>query len=566
MESIKSPEHSIATMYQQNQFYYTRLPSAILPDSPKRFASPNSVASTARERLQRSVSALRQLLALTAGLILAFSYAYAEQPAPAVEAVLLLDTSQSMKMTDPLALRIAATRLAISLLGSQDKLGIATFSNHARTLVAPMALAGNRELLLKEADKVDAEGSYTNFHEALKLGLRELSELPQHFPLSPRERAGVRVPAAAPMVILLTDGVMNTGSIDQDRQLKADIQATILPQYRSLGIPVHTIAFTPQADAQFLAEIAAATGGVFQIAATGNDLHQVITALFETVKQPDMLPISGDQFQVDAQVHEFTLVVEKTFPDENIYLQSPSGKRQDAASHGSNSAWLDTPLFSTITVTEPERGLWRIVSTAQGKRLFVLSDLRLMAKAAASPIAISQLATVETWLEEDADPVVTVEILKHLKVNAALSSPDKKIAMLPLNDKGEAGDRVPGDGLFTLRFVPELPGPYRLEIMAVAATFARNKVVTIDVKAPQTVAQKSLQAQATALSRVIAEQPVSPLASLPATPEPDNISSAIETSNENQKTIVAKGLLKINLVLSAVVLIAYLIYRAIKRT
>jgi hypothetical protein len=492
------------------------------------------------------------VLTLCAALLL--PSARAEQPA---QVILLMDTSGSMKKSDPHFLRTDAARLFISLLTDSDQVGIVAFSTRARHLAHPLRLTPpNRNLLLEAVRRVDSHGLHTNLHDALREGLKELSILQRG--------------EAVPMVILMTDGVMDSGDREQDRLLLEDIQVHLLPRYRNLEAKVHTVAFTDHSDTQLLSALAESTGGLFQIAYQSNELHRVFANLFETIKQPEMLTLRGNKFFIDSAIREITILMDKGTPEEKLYLQGPSGKIETYSSHSRNVKWLETPQFSMVTVTAPQSGTWNTVPSLEPKRIYILTNLKLMVRPPANTLSVNMPLVVEAWLEKNSGRITEPEILEKTQITARLSRPaeSEQIKVLAFNDQGQSGDRLAGDGIFSMQFVPPLPGIYQLEVNADSATFTRTRLLTSKVEAvtplhnpkkPQddvVTRNDRTEPQAFSVSSAPSSSTSKPLPGVPK-PQPSD--------DDDDAKGAFQSLLMINLVVIACALLGYLAYRLVSR-
>ena len=107
-----------------------------------------------------------------------------QAPAPAAQAgpeeqgadiVLLIDSSGSMKKTDPKDYRKEAARLFISLLGTEDSVGVVSFGDSARQLI-PLTINSpkNRLLLFGATKKITSKEFSTDITGALTKGMEEL--------------------------------------------------------------------------------------------------------------------------------------------------------------------------------------------------------------------------------------------------------------------------------------------------------------------------------------------------------------------------------------------------------
>jgi len=128
-----------------------------------------------------------------------------------VDAVLLIDSSGSMAKNDPDKLRVPAAKMFMSLLGTEDRIGLISFSDNGYPvlhLTAPGPKTSAR--ILSSADRVSSKGVYTNLHAALDKGLAML------------EKEGKK--GQEPMLVLMSDGKMDVGDTDEDWALTKKLQ------------------------------------------------------------------------------------------------------------------------------------------------------------------------------------------------------------------------------------------------------------------------------------------------------------------------------------------------------
>ena len=74
---------------------------------------------------------------------------------PGIDAVLVMDSSGSMKTTDPQKLRIPAAKLFISLLGKDDRVGVISFSDDGYPVIGltPAHTKQDQARLFRAVDK-----------------------------------------------------------------------------------------------------------------------------------------------------------------------------------------------------------------------------------------------------------------------------------------------------------------------------------------------------------------------------------------------------------------------------
>ncbi|MBL4850084.1 MAG: VWA domain-containing protein [Planctomycetes bacterium] len=161
--------------------------------------------------------------------------------------VLLLDSSTSMRRTDPSRVGPQGAQLVLGLVGSDDNVGVITYAKYA-TVQRPLRAAGtNRGGLQAQLSGLSRNG-ITDFASGLALS-RDMLE------------AGRAPPGSA--VILLTDGVPYRGR----RRARGPALKPILDEFASKGWRIFALALGEEAATPFLSRIVAATGGaVFPVA------------------------------------------------------------------------------------------------------------------------------------------------------------------------------------------------------------------------------------------------------------------------------------------------------------
>ncbi len=388
-------------------------------------------------------------------------------PAQGVDAVLVIDSSGSMKETDPRRLRVAAAKMFTSLLSPDDRVGVISFSDDAYPVVHLLpATQANEARIFAGIDKVSARGVYTNLHAAVARGARMLGD---------EGRPGHRK-----LLVLLSDGHMDLGDADKDAELTRQVREALAPQLARDGVEVYAIAFTEASDMALMRDLARATGGMARMASNAKALQSAFSTLFESAKSPDMLPIEGGEFQVDQAVSEVTLVAAKS-GGETIALERPDGKRLTAAAPG-GTRWFQSSEFDMITIAHPAPGRWRLLSSGQDDRAYVVTNLGLVAGTDRPAAPVEKPVRITAWLAQDGARLTKPELLAQTEFGMEITQPDGTAVKLPLADQGIAGDEKAGDGVYTnrLRFIQV--GPHRIRVVAHGPTFEREKVIFLDVQ------------------------------------------------------------------------------------
>ena len=426
-----------------------------------------------------------------------------------IDAVLVMDSSGSMAKNDPKKLRVPAARLFMSLLGEKDRIGLISFSDHGYPvlhLTSPDAK--NNARILAAADKVSSRGVYTNLHAALVKGMEMLDK---------ESRDGQEK-----MLVLMSDGKMDVGDADEESLLTKKINDELLQSAREKDIKIYTIAFTGASDTDLLKKVASGTDALFKLARSDKDLHRVFSAIFESAKQPDMLPIEGDEFQVDASVEEVTIVASKDGPEVRVYLQSPDGKKISSDDTGDKLKWFQSHHFDMITLRNPQPGAWKLLYTGGRNRAYIVTNMSLQHNPQLANLFVNKDMVLEAWLEQDGERLDREAVLTHTKFEIEVIAPDGASARFNLFDRGEYGDKKPADGIYANTLSYEIPGAYEISLLVQGETFSRQKTVHFEV-APEPVKTAA---------PVPAEAPVDPPVPEATTEKPEEAENVPEPATE----------------------------------
>lgn len=216
---------------------------------------------------------LATILAL--GVVVGVRIAGAQAPTTVagLDVVLVLDHSGSMKQNDPQRLMVKAAQDFVRRLGPDDAAGLVVFGGQARAVypVAPLALPGKREGLLAEIEQIRYADPRTNFSVGIERGMYELK---QHG----RARA-------TPVLIFITDGLMDTGSKAKDTEMREWLRTHLLPEVRQRGIRLFSVALTEQADYPLIQEMASVTGGDYFRALSVQEIPGIFDKIRERIEQ-----------------------------------------------------------------------------------------------------------------------------------------------------------------------------------------------------------------------------------------------------------------------------------------
>jgi Ca-activated chloride channel family protein len=194
----------------------------------------------------------------------------------------VIDTSGSMKQQNRLELVKHAMRLLVNELGAGDSIAIVAFSSDAR-MILPMTPASQKGVIESAIFPLAPDGS-TNAAAGLRMGYEE---------------ALVKIhPSGQNRVVLLSDGVANTGQTDQ-QEITKSVQA-----HREKGIYLNTIGVGMGNHNDALLEQLADKGdGVCSYVDSPEEARKAIvdrfTGAFQTIARDVKIQVEFDPAQVE---------------------------------------------------------------------------------------------------------------------------------------------------------------------------------------------------------------------------------------------------------------------------
>ena len=384
------------------------------------------------------------------------------QSRSSIDVAIVMDSSGSMKKTDPGSLRIPAAKLFISLLGSSDRAAVLSFSDQGYPIagLTPVNNEANKQKLLNATDKITSKGLYTNLYGAFNKGMEIL--------LDSKEEGREQI------IVLMSDGMMDVGDPDRDRQLLDKLRSELSGVLTANNIKVYAIAFTDQSDRTQLEKLSKQTGGFYNLALTDRDFHLIFTSIFESLKSPEMLPMESNGFLIDGSIQEVTIVVSKESAATAIQINAPDGQQYAGNQKYSGISWFVSDNFDMITVQKPVEGRWKILySTGENNKAYIITDLTLETNFEQLYAVFGENLDIKAWLEKEGSIIRGGEVLEATDIYIELSNPDGNISHLnPLND---------GEGIFHKRITPFKDGNYTLKVIAKGKTYEREKAFLFNV-------------------------------------------------------------------------------------
>lgn len=397
-----------------------------------------------------------------------------EAPSEKTDAVLLLDSSGSMLLSDPSRLRDEGAKQFIQFLNSDDRLAIVSFSEEPN-IVMPLT-DYNQGLLPDISNRLAAinnDGIYTDLQKALQSAMELLQENGR--------------PDANKIIILFSDGKMDPNPVRGSGEgLTTQLFNQELPLIKSKGFKVYTLSFSEHADKELLAQIAASTDGVHWFASTPEQIQDSFGKLFLVVKKPQVVPLTKKGFSIDAGVEEATFYINREGVTQEIEIESPSGIKIIQTSATDNIKWYRGSKFDIITITPPEVGDWRVSGLASSESFAtVLTKLKLVTSWPNEAITAGETVNLEARFFEGDKPIVLPQMTGSIAYGFQVTPTDRvsePILKGQMVDDGTAGDKKEWDGIFTTTVTIEEEGEYRLTVAAKGPTFLRQQQLLFRIR------------------------------------------------------------------------------------
>jgi hypothetical protein len=191
--------------------------------------------------------------------------------------VLVLDNSGSMRKNDKNVVTKQVVSQFIKDATPNSHLAILIFDTNVKFAfrLAP-ATGATRDALLASLENLDFRGRWTNMPAAMNQALGEL-------------RANGRE-SAAKSVVLLTDGVVETGNPDRDREDAQNLKRVLASEASAQGVKLFTVALGPTADTELLQVLANKTLANYYWVSNGDDLPPVFERIHGTITRDARAP------------------------------------------------------------------------------------------------------------------------------------------------------------------------------------------------------------------------------------------------------------------------------------
>lgn len=304
----------------------------------------------------------RKLILVAAAVLLMPFYSiitvHAAQASSQIDAVLVLDVSNSMKTSDPNKIGNEAMKMFIDMLSEKgDQVGIVAYTDTIQREKALLEINSkeDKDNLKSFIDQLN-RGAYTDVAVGVKEAMQILDDGAD--------------PDHEPMIIVLADG--NNDFDDKSGRTQAQSDADMdkaIKEANDNGVPIYTIGLNADGNLnkEALAEISDLTGGKSFSTNTADDLPQILSEIFASHLDLNIVPV--DSFTANGNYQDVKISVPNSnVLEANISIMSdkpveaklidPSGKAVSIPSD--NVLRSESKSYSLIKLLTPAEGDWTL--------------------------------------------------------------------------------------------------------------------------------------------------------------------------------------------------------------
>ncbi|CAM4479260.1 Mg-chelatase subunit ChlD [Paenibacillus endophyticus] len=311
--------------------------------------------------MNRLKRATRQLILASAICLLSISslsIAHAAQGTSRIDAVLVLDVSNSMSKSDPGKIGNEAMKMFIDMLSTKgDQVGIVAYTDEIQREKALLEIesAADKTNLKGFIDQLN-RGAYTDVSVGVKEAVQILEDGAD--------------PAHEPMIILLADG--NNDFDDASGRTQAQSDADMdkaIQEANDSGVPIYTIGLNADGklNKEALAELSDLTGGKSFSTDSADDLPQILSEIFASHLDLNVVPV--DSFTADGNYQNVKISVPNAnVLEANISIMSSKPVEAKLIDPSGNSVAIPSDdillskskSYSLIKLLTPVEGDWTL--------------------------------------------------------------------------------------------------------------------------------------------------------------------------------------------------------------
>ncbi len=176
----------------------------------------------------------------------------------------VIDNSGSMKKNDPKFITPDVVSIFVRQLPPQTRVGMVLFDQNAR-LLKPLTLVSDPQAQTAVIDSlkgVDYRGQFTNTPAGIERALYELKTKARK--------------SAQKGIVLITDGIVDTGDTQKDIELTQWLKDDVTTQCKLLGVRIFGIALTEAADFSLIQTLASRTHGEYFRTYAASEISEVL--------------------------------------------------------------------------------------------------------------------------------------------------------------------------------------------------------------------------------------------------------------------------------------------------
>lgn len=406
--------------------------------------------------------------------------AAAAQQSSHIDAVLVMDASNSMKASDPNQISGEAMKMFIDMLSTQgDKVGIVSYTDKIQREKALLEIQSDADKadLKQFIDQID-RGAYTDISVGVKEAVKVLKQGAEK--------------GHEPMIVVLADGnnaldpKSGRTKAQSDQELSQSVQ-----EAKTEGIPIYTIGlnYDGKLNKAALAELSDKTGGKSFSTSSADDLPQILSEIFASHQKLKIVPVSaitanGSYQEVtvnvpNANVLEANISLMSSKPVD-VKLIDPSGQSQKIPS--SDVLLSKSKTYSLIKLLKPEQGDWKLQVKGVPKdkidiNLIFNYDLELdMAPLKSTTVKKGDTVDINAYLVSNGQKLQSSGLYNNMSAKLIVKDMDSgDTKEVKLTNKGDHFE-----GSYTVEEKHE----YELKARAEEKSFYREtKPVTISAKA-----------------------------------------------------------------------------------
>lgn len=397
-----------------------------------------------------------------------------------LDAVLVVDVSNSMKTSDKNNISSEAMKMFIDMTSAQgNKIGVVSYTDKIE-----------REKALLQANSPRDKQEIKSFIDSLQKGA--------YTDIAVGVQEAVKIledghdPANYPMIVLLADGnnYLNTAGSRTQKQSDEELQAAIKTA-QDKGFPIYTIGLNAdgQLNKDSLKKIASDTQGKFFEASTADQLPQILSQIFADHLKLKVVPLTSlsanGQYQdvtisiPNASVMEANVSIMSGNPVE-LKLFSPDGKEVNLQSGDVQVARSKT--YSMLKIVSPKQGDWKLKVKGVTRDKIDINmvfnyDLQLQLEPIpAKAYSKGDTVAIKAALTENGQPITSTDLYKQMKATLLVTdTATKRVKELPLTNTGSGFE-----GSYSIADAHR----YEIKVKAEAASFFREtQPVIVDASA-----------------------------------------------------------------------------------